>query len=286
MPGYEAVFEFRESSVIDDALATVVCESVIDSNTTLKVAKRRVTVSVEAPDKNEALVRATALVERFRRLTIMKIGHPISRLLFLGLGRVDGGAESILPSLLVTWSVVSKQPEEMRQDAKAAVEGCRVDHADLDKAAAYFERGVYATLESKGKEPDLTSMAFDAVDGILNFYKALELLLGEDHPQQGVLGALEPDHARRRILWRRLDEVYELRYHYDVGHARPDWTRLEELRNRAGRCREATSDVLQLYLGALERGDQVPAPVKQRNFDGTSTGSESRGPVSGEVDHN
>jgi len=272
MPRYEATFEFMRSNVVEEALASLTFEGIVgpERGATMNMAGSRLAVSLEAPDKNEAMDRSTALVERFRRLTILKIGHFVARPSFLGLDREDGSPDSVIPGLLVTFNIINKGPEEIRRDAvAAAVEACRVNHPALDKAAAYFEHGAYATLERKGADPDLVSTAFDAVDGILNFHKSLELLLGE-HPEEAILRVLEPDDQRRRVLKRRLAPVYELRHHYDVAHPRLDWTRLEELRERAGACREATRAVLLLYLDALERGEQVPVPVKRRNFDGTS----------------
>ncbi len=256
---YEAAFEFGGSGLIQEALSQFSFDGEVEpgsgtSGTTLKVAGRKVTVLLVASDRNEAKDRATAVVGRFHRWIMLRTGIFIPPPVFGGLDSTDGGGSQVVPLTLV-YSVYNTSPEQIRRDAAAAAEACRVSHGALDKAAAYFERGMFATLGGK-----VVPTAFDAADGILNFHKALELLLGED-PQDAILRVLEPDKERRRILRQRLNPVYEFRRHYDVAHPRLDWTRLEELRERAGACREATRAALLLYLAALERGEQVPTPV-------------------------
>jgi len=262
MPRYEAVFTIKGSTVFKPTHFSCF-ENVLKGDLTkaLKVDGDRVFFYCDASDKDAALKSAMETTKRFCRLLSVFTGEYFSPE-FKGLDNIAGQpGDSILAGLLLTSRVVTYDVEQLPQDIETSGSACTIQDKRLDKACAYFHHGLWLRNEAwRFIDPTSFDWTLLVSEAILNFYKAVALVLG--HPiHMPAAEPLELDRTTRK----RVEKIYELRDKRDIAHPDLGWEGTEE---RVADAEAVAQAVLTRYVNALRSGWSVPAPPVKRGRSG------------------
>ncbi len=180
----------------------------------------------------------------------MKTGQHFTPV-FAGLDSVPGepGQEILAPLPMRMW-VDTYDSAGFPDDIAASGASCLIMDELLDRSLEYFQRGLfYRRVVWRLVHPVSPDGVFSASEATLNFYKAVETILGDDlHGPQSQ--ALELD----RELRKRIQHLYKRRSERDVAHHTVDRAAMDELRNTVAGSQEIARKVIDAYVGLLREG--------------------------------
>lgn len=220
----------------------------------LKVVGNRLIVSCDADNKNDAYAWASATAARFARLISMKTGqHFVAA--FTGLDSVPGESrQSIFTPLFMTVWIETYDPSRFSGDVQSSGAASRLDDPVLDSALTYFQRGlfyyrvVWRHIDLRSPDPDFTAAA-----AILNFHHAVKIILGDDKDgRRGrALGV-------KRILRRKIEQLYNRRTHQGVAHPTLDVDAIHRLRDSVSESQTIARTIIETYIEFLRGGGALP----------------------------
>ena len=220
----------------------------------MKVVGKRLIVSCDADNKNDAYTWASATATRFARLISMKTGqHFIAA--FTGLDSVPGEAgQSILNPLFISWWVETYESSRFPGDVQSSGATSLLDDPVLDRALTYFQRGlfyyrvVWRHIDPRSPDPDFTAAA-----AILNFHHAVKVILGDDGDgRRGRALGVE------RILRKRIQQLYNRRTHQGVAHPTLDADAIQRLRDSVYESQNIARTIIGSYIEFLRGGGTLP----------------------------
>src|SRR5262249_36492233 len=148
--------------------------------------------------------------------------------IFAGLDSVPGeSGQGIFTPLVASMWVDTYKAASFPADVEASGVACALDDPVLDVALTYFRRGLfYQRVVWRPVHPLSQDFGFTVSEATLNFYKAVEVILGDDRSGQrsGVL------HLERGLR-KRIEHLYRRRNTRDVAHATLDANAIQELRD-------------------------------------------------------
>lgn len=254
MRRYEATFQMIVPEPEKDAniftLSNLSTDDLLGSSIgeELRVAGDRLLLSCNRPDRETAKKWAGETAERFARALSLRTGQHFTPV-FQGLDSVPGEpGQSILAPLAIRFWVETYDPKNFSKDLELSGRGSAVTDQKLHKATTYFRRGVfYRRVVWRLVHPNMSESAFNVGEATLNFYKAVEVILGGDRQWAGRARNLGID----RILKNRIRKLYARRDKRDVAHASLDPSALKELEDTVSFSQDVARQVIEAYIGFL-----------------------------------
>ena len=183
----------------------------------------------------------------------MKTGQHFTPV-FSWLDSVQGTAEqSILPSLPITWWDDTYNPNRFQLDAEWSGLTCYLVDKVLDRSLEYFQRGLfYRRVAWRLVHPSSPDAIFTASEATLNFYKAVEVILGDDRN-----GVRSKTLQLERGLRKRIEHLKKRRTYRDVAHPSLDSGALDELMSTVAGSQEIARKVIEAYVDFLRAGGNL-----------------------------
>jgi hypothetical protein len=158
-----------------------------------------------------------------------------------------------------TYRVVGYHPERLPADVRAALDASPASDTTLQKAGAYFRRGLFLSQEAwRHVHPGSFHWALAVSEAMLNYFKAATLILGDptkDHDYQSRYRRF----GMARELWKRVDHMRGRRNNYDVAHYERGWGALEVVDRELVEAKATTQEVLEAYKAYLARRSGIPS---------------------------
>jgi len=259
MRRYEATFSLlpaESAKAIDPfKLSKLPTENVFRSGTgeELKVASDGLRLYCDAPDKEAMEVWAVKTAARFAALISMKTGQYFSAI-FQGLDSIPGeSGQSILAPFVNQWWVDSYKPECLQEDVAACALAAQIQDETFHKACVYFRRGLfYRRVVWPLMHPLDPDGPFNAAEATLNFWKAINVILGDN-----ISGPRAQAFGIDRIMRHRIEQLDHRRKNRDVAHPLLDASAVEELRSALVFSQQIAGEVIEKYAAFLQSGQML-----------------------------
>jgi hypothetical protein len=216
----------------------------------LKVTSDGLRLYCDAPDKETAQAWAAKTAVRFAALISMKTGQYFSPI-FRGLDSIPGeSGQSILAPFVNQFWVDSYKPERLREDVPACGLAAQIQDETFHEICIYFRRGLfYRRVVWPLMHPLDPDGPFNAAEATLNFWKAVNLILG-DNINGRTTQALGIDRTMRR----RIERLYRRRRDCGVAHPLLDASAVKELNNALAFSQKIAGEVIEKCATFLESG--------------------------------
>lgn len=264
MRRYEATFTLltaESAKAIDPfKISQLITENLFRGGTgeELKVASDGLRLYCDAPDKETMRVWAVKTAARFAALISMKTGQYFSAI-FRGLDSIPvESGQSILAPFVNQWWVDSYKSERLREDVAACGAAAQIQDNRFHKACVYFRRGLfYRRVVWSLMHPLDPDGSFNASEATLNFWKAVNVILGDE-----ISGPMAQALGINREMRQRIEQLYRRRKERDVAHPLPDASAVEELRNALAFSQQIAGEVIEKYATFLQSGQRFnSAPI-------------------------
>ncbi|MGD0263760.1 MAG: hypothetical protein ABSD47_02250 [Candidatus Methylomirabilota bacterium] len=269
MRRYEATFTLlpaESAKAIDPfKISQLATENLFQGGTSeeLKVTSDGLHLYCDAPDKETARAWAAKTAARFACLISMKTGQYFSAI-FRGLDSVpvESGQSILAPVVHQLW-VDTYKPEHLREDVAVCGVAAQIQDNRFHKACVYFRKGLfYRRVVWPLLDPLDPDGPLNAAEATLNFWKAVNLILGDNisRPRAQALGI-------NRELRQRIQQLYRRRRDRDVAHPLLDASAVQELRNALAFSQQIAGEVIEKYATFLQNGqtfNSIPAPGPRR----------------------
>jgi hypothetical protein len=234
-------------------------------NEELKVTSNGFRLYCDKPDKEAAKAWATKIAGRFACLISMKTGQYFSAI-FGGLESIPlEPGQSILAPFVDRWWVDTYKPERLREDVAACGVEAQIQDDRFHEACVYFRRGLfYRRVVLDLMHPLDPDGPFNAAEATLNFWKAVNVILGDN-----IDGRTTQALDINRIMRRRIERLYRRRHDRGVAHPLLDALAVGELKNDLAYSQEISREVIEKFAYFLRNGKtlngiSVPCPRRVR----------------------
>lgn len=255
MRRYEATFTLlpaEDAKAIDPFKAShLATENLFRSGTSeeLKVTSDALRLYCDAPDKETAWAWAVKTAARFASLISMKTGQYFSAI-FAGLDSIpwEPGQSILAPFVHQCW-VETYKPERLREDVTACGADVQIQDETFHKACDYFRRGLfYRRVVWRLMHPLDPDGPFNAAEATLNFWKAVNVILGDN------INARANELNIDGIMRHRIQQLYDRRTKRGVAHPLLDESAIKELRDDLAFSQKIAGEVIEKCAAFLRDG--------------------------------